>query len=259
MHHQILAGIPNPQRFAFGVELGEGEVLFILQHTGRVFHTVVGDGNDITAQAVEDGEGGRVAVLLRPARRHAFSGVLEFAGQWIRGHAAGQDQAIALGGYRLLTPYRSGQSADMPGRELDPAEAAVGHFGAHRAAGGIVVDDRRDAFFARGSLEAMADVGLAEVGLVLFDRFALVVEDGLAAGDPAQRVCPGFSGSAWTFFTTTLPMPSEYSKLACSGLFSPGAKLADVLLAQQCRRRRQGVRPSESRSCRPEVSSISPK
>ena len=29
----------------------------------------------------------------------------------------------------------------MPGRELDPAERAIGHFGAHHAPGGIVIDD----------------------------------------------------------------------------------------------------------------------
>ena len=39
LHHQIVAGIPNPQRLAFGVELGEGEISFVLQlHQPRLSH-----------------------------------------------------------------------------------------------------------------------------------------------------------------------------------------------------------------------------
>jgi hypothetical protein len=72
----------------------------------------------------------------------------------------------------------------VPGRELDASEAAVRHFGAHRAADGIIINDLREAFFL-GFFEAMP--GRAEIGFVSFDRLAFVVEDGLAVGDPAER------------------------------------------------------------------------
>ena len=72
----------------------------------------------------------------------------------------------------------------MPRREFHAAEAAIRHFGADCAPSGIVINNRRDAYFL-GFFELMPDCGCAEIRFVLFDRFAFVVEDGLAVGDPA--------------------------------------------------------------------------
>ena len=116
-------------------------------------------------------------MFARPACAARFSSVVAVAADLAR------EPGVARFFHRIILIER----ANMPGRELDPAEAAVRHFGAHRAADGIVVDHRRDAFFAR-FLEPMAHLGRAEVGLVLFDRLAFVVEDGLAVGDPAERL-----------------------------------------------------------------------
>ena len=117
---------------------------------------------------------------------------------------------------------------DVPRRELDAAERAVGHLGAHEPARRVVVHDRRDADFARGFRRVEAVLDALKYGLVLLDRLALVVEDGLAARDPAQRsvwrVLSG-SGSACAFFTSTLPPPSEYSKATWSGLCSAAREL----------------------------------
>ena len=57
LHHQVAARIANPQRLAFGVELGEGEVFFVaLARRHGVSHPVVRDGDDLAAEAVEHGE-----------------------------------------------------------------------------------------------------------------------------------------------------------------------------------------------------------
>ena len=74
----------------------------------------------------------------------------------------------------------------LPGRELDTAEAAVRHLGTNQPPRRVVVHDRRDADFVRCFRLVEAMLGVAEIGLVLLDRLALVVEDRLAARDPAQ-------------------------------------------------------------------------
>ena len=84
---------------------------------------------------------------------------------------------------------------------------------------------------SRGFLEPVAHLGRAEVGLVLLDRFALVVEDGLAVGDPAQGL-PRFLGFRLDFL--------HHHAAHAVGVFESGlqwalfarCQLADVLLAQ---------------------------
>src|SRR5262249_10667383 len=140
---------------------------FILQRTGSTLDPVVANRNNLAAKTVEYREGGGVGMFGGQLRRTLF----------LRG-ACGltRKPSVAPFFHRIVLVKR----ADVPGRELHPAIAAIGHFGTHRAAVGIVVHDRRDAFLL-GFLVTV--VGLAErihaeIRLVLLDRLALVVEGG---------------------------------------------------------------------------------
>ena len=76
------------------------------------------------------------------------------------------------------------ECAQIPGRKFDAAVSAISHFRPKEPPDRVVEHQRSDTFFFE-LLESMSHYGRAEVGLVSFDRLALVVEDGFAVGNPA--------------------------------------------------------------------------
>ena len=63
LHHQVAARVAYPQRLAFGVELGVGEVFFVVHHASGIRNSVMGNADHFPAEAVENGKRGRVGML----------------------------------------------------------------------------------------------------------------------------------------------------------------------------------------------------
>ena len=84
---------------------------------------------------------------------------------------------------------------------------------------------------SRGFLEPVAHLGQAEIGLILFDRFALVVEDGFAVGDPAQGL-PRFLGFRLDFLDHHAAHAVGVLESGLQWTIFTRCELADMLFAQ---------------------------
>ena len=149
LHYQIASRVANPERLAFGVKLGKSEIFFILQKTTSTFHSIVSNRNNVTTKAVENSERRRVAMCFNRLCSIFVFQRIELGKPWMcRIHAALIPVATLDRG-RIKGRIVGIKRKNLPRRKLNPAVAAIWHFGTHCATCSIVIHDWCDAFFLR--------------------------------------------------------------------------------------------------------------
>ncbi|EYF01266.1 hypothetical protein CAP_8519 [Chondromyces apiculatus DSM 436] len=167
-HAVFAAGIPDDARVAFEVERGPGEEPGVASQVGDAHHSA--------SERVDMHHGGCVGV-----------GCGQRGGALV-GEAGGGGGTGLTGGEPKVALVEHGvvgvPGGLQPGRERHARAGAVREVGAHEPAQGVVAEDGGDAP-VHERLVVLVLGGGAEVGLVLLDGVALVVDDGAAGADPA--------------------------------------------------------------------------
>ncbi|EYF00194.1 Hypothetical protein CAP_1088 [Chondromyces apiculatus DSM 436] len=167
-HALLAAGVFDDARVAFEVERSRGEELDVFFQFGDAHHGA--------PERVDLHHGGRVVVSCGQI------------GGALVGEAGGGGGAGLAGSVPEVAVFEHGvvgvPGGLRPGREPDARVGAVGEVGAHEPAQGVVVEDRGHAP-VHERLVVLVLGRAAEVGLVLLDGVALVVDDGAAGADPA--------------------------------------------------------------------------
>ncbi|MEZ4447244.1 MAG: hypothetical protein R3B72_49650, partial [Polyangiaceae bacterium] len=166
-------GIDEGARLALDVELGLGGVKLV-GGARRGAEAVVGGDGEGAAEGVEAGDGGGVDVGVGADGGFAI------------GIAARQGEAGVVPGLPHVGRVVAIVVGGGPGIEGDALDGAVGVIDADEAAEGVVAEERGDAPGGEIGI-VLVLLGGREVGLVLLDGQALVVEDGAAGADPAGR------------------------------------------------------------------------
>src|SRR5829696_1417061 len=115
LHHEIPACIANPERLAFRVEPGEGDVLLIHQLVGCVSKSIVSNRDGVAPETIQKSERRCVMVLGRKPRASLFLGYQQPASDRIARQCLSRIWRVSIEGPTALTHCIVGVVAgDMP-------------------------------------------------------------------------------------------------------------------------------------------------
>ena len=175
LHHRIIAGIYHFMGIAFNIQLHIRRVKRFCQFSTiphRLVPAIVRDAVKGSAQTVQIYNGRCIGMNFTLAKSSCVVGVYP--------PQAFQNRIILV------------KTTLLPGIEFDFGKGTIGHFRPDVSTHGIVVQNRGNALISNGFGFGFVMLRWGEVGFVLFNWFAFIVQHGAPVTNPAQRCTARF-------------------------------------------------------------------